>query len=468
VSLETESYEASLIETIPVWRDDGSVDPRLWNGTVLSPTDVIEAEVSFANSEDDLTRALPGSDDPLADQFEVVFRDIRAEYSGVFDNVERVTTGAGNDTILGTNRGDWMGGGAGNDALTGDLGDAEFDALSGQVYRLYQAVFDRAPDFNGFYTWMDRIGSGDFTAEGAAERFVQSIEFRTTYGNADTDDFVTLLYQNVLGRRPDPTGFASWTERLETGELTRAEVVLRFAESREFVAATQVEAMSYSQVGMQIAFSDDVYRLYRATLDRNPDPVGFRSWTEELALGEDYLDVISGFMGSIEFRNTYGDTNTEEFVTLLYRNVLNRGPDPTGLETWTTRLDSGEWTREDVVQGFARSREFVANTTPDFIEWGRRRGPDDVLVGGEGNDLLNGGLLSDRFVFSADDPGRDQVANLEAWDVLEFTGFGYASAADARANMVQDDDTVVFTDQGVSVVFVQTTIAELEAVSIFV
>jgi Ca2+-binding RTX toxin-like protein len=365
----------------------------------------------------------------------------------------RVLTGAGGaDTLQG---------GTGPDRITGEAGDAAFDALSGQVFRLYQAVFDRPPDLGGFFDWMERIGSGAVTPTGAAERFVRSAEFQQTYGALGTDDFVTLLYANVLGRGPDPVGFADWTGRLESGEISRAEVVLRFAESREFVAATALDALAYGDVGLQIRFSDDVFRLYRATLDRNPDPVGFRSWTEELARGTDFVDVIAGFTGSIEFRTTYGNASDPEFVTLLYANVLDRGPDPTGLADWLNRLTNEGWSREEVVAAFAQSREFVARTAADLVTWGRNTGRDDVLEGRAGDDLLNGGVLSDLFVFSADAPGRDTVVLFEPWDRLEFRGFGYGTQEEALARMRQVGSDVIFEDQGVQVVFSDTSLEDI-------
>ncbi len=42
-------------------------------------------------------------------------------------------------------------------------------------------------------------------------RRASSAEFTSQYGSRDNTSFVTLVYQNVLGRVPDPGGLAFWT-----------------------------------------------------------------------------------------------------------------------------------------------------------------------------------------------------------------------------------------------------------------
>ncbi|MEL6915463.1 MAG: hypothetical protein AAFP13_13265 [Pseudomonadota bacterium] len=124
------SFEANLLRDVPVWRDGGGTDPRVWNGTVLTPQDIIEAEAAFANSADDLTRALPGVDDPDRAQFEVVFDQLAFPFSGTFTNIEKLTTGIGDDTIIGSNADEFMVGAGGNDVLDGGRGD---DTLMGDI-----------------------------------------------------------------------------------------------------------------------------------------------------------------------------------------------------------------------------------------------------------------------------------------------------------------------------------------------
>lgn len=91
----------------------------------------------------------------------------------------------------------------------------------------------------------------------------------------------------------------------------------------------------------------------------------------------------------------------------------------------------------------------------------RAQGVEDVLDGGAGENLLSGGILSDRFIFRQEEAGRHVVTDLEAWDVLRFEGFGYRAPAEALTHMTVQGTHVVFADQGVKVTFHDTPLAML-------
>ena len=110
--------------------------------------------------------------------------------------------------------------------------------LTGQVFRLYGATLDRAPDPNGFLGWFGALeraqaGTGGLTLLQTAGAFVNSQEFQNKYGTLNNSEFVQQLYLNVLDRPADPAGLARWTADLESG-LSRAQVVLGFSQSAEF------------------------------------------------------------------------------------------------------------------------------------------------------------------------------------------------------------------------------------------
>ncbi|MEO5614804.1 MAG: DUF4214 domain-containing protein, partial [Cypionkella sp.] len=321
-----------------------------------------------------------------------------------------------------------------------------------------QAVLDRAPDPVGLNNWTNRIASGATSLQQAANSFVTSVEFQKTYGATSNETFVTLLYDHVLHRTPDSNGFAAWTEALNTGRLSRAAVVTGFSESAEFGRNTAPEALGFSRAGLQADWADDVYRLYGATLDRAPDVAGLTTWTTALAQGRGLLSVVEGFTASREFIARYGATSDSDFVTLLYRNVLDRDPDARGLATWMGHLENATLTRAEVVRGFANSVEFVRATGSDLETFMRQQMRDDQLVADAGDDLLFGGLGADSFVFDVAATGHHRVADLEAWDRIDLQGFGYSNTIQIREHLTQVGDDVVFADRGVIVTFVDTAL----------
>jgi len=127
------------------------------------------------------------------------------------------------------------------------------------IARLYSAAFDRAPDTSGLSFWENvYAGSVPASAKNAgyytalaltddgsgtsiANNFMQSSEFLTRYGALSDSAFVTLLYQNVLGRGPDQSGLTFWVNQLEGAGQSRAIVLVGFAESPENVAKTSAD-----------------------------------------------------------------------------------------------------------------------------------------------------------------------------------------------------------------------------------
>ena len=363
---------------------------------------------------------------------------------------DRLSGGAGDDTQEGGQGRDSLDGGEGNDRLFGDsFGLSDADEIAAQVFRLYRATLGRDPDAGGWLGWTERIDSGALDLTETSARFVASPEFQNTYGALDNAGFVDLLYRNVLNRSSDPDGLQGWLTALADG-ATRAEIVLGFSESPEFTGATRSSAQTAIDTSDPAAWSDDVFRIYRAALDRPPDVGGFANWTGRLANGLGQEALAAGFTGSPEFQNTYGVLSDAAFVELLYQNVLNRTSDAGGLRNWLDALAAGA-SREAVLLGFSNSTEFVNATRLPLEAWMRNQGPDDTLSGQSGENVLAGGLFADHFVFSAQTGGTHTLRDLEAWDTLVFNGFGYANATAIRSHLTDTAQGLMFSDQGVQV-----------------
>jgi hypothetical protein len=109
------------------------------------------------------------------------------------------------------------------------------DGAAAEVARLYDTAFSRLPDVTGLAYWTSALEHGTTLLQ-AAQGFIASAEFQADYGSPDNAGFVTLLYNNVLHRAPDAGGQAYWVSLLNSGQDTRAQVVVGFSESAEHVA----------------------------------------------------------------------------------------------------------------------------------------------------------------------------------------------------------------------------------------
>jgi hypothetical protein len=108
--------------------------------------------------------------------------------------------------------------------------DVKGDA--GMSYRIYQAAFDRKPDIGGLGYWINQMDNGMGVREVAAN-FIASPEFQSTYGPLNNNQFAAQLYRNVLHRESDAGGLAFWTDALDSGRMTKQDVLVGFSESNE-------------------------------------------------------------------------------------------------------------------------------------------------------------------------------------------------------------------------------------------
>jgi hypothetical protein len=119
-----------------------------------------------------------------------------------------------------------------------------------------------------------------------------------------------------------------------------------------------------------------VYRLYQAAFDRQPDAAGLGFWIKANHDGHDLIDIAGNFISSAEFIRLYGDNlPAASFIDHMYQNVLHRAGDPGGASWWTTQVNNGA-DRRGVLFGFSDSAENRTKLLPgiangfDYIPFG--------------------------------------------------------------------------------------------------
>ena len=103
-----------------------------------------------------------------------------------------------------------------------------------QMFRLYNASFNRFPDSDGLKYWINEYSKGITDYRNIAESFIISSEFKQRYGASNTNlEFATNMYKNILGRLPDAEGLNYWVSNLNAGTNSRVDVLGGFSESVE-------------------------------------------------------------------------------------------------------------------------------------------------------------------------------------------------------------------------------------------
>jgi hypothetical protein len=158
------------------------------------------------------------------------------------------------------------------------LASLEYQAL--EVRQLYTTYLHRAPDALGLASFTHFLSAGG-TVEQAAALLVASPEYARTRSAESDAGFVTALYQDALGRAPDPAGAAAFGQALAQG-LSRAQATALLFGSAE-----------YQQDLVQSAF--------QRYLHRQPDPLGLGSFTGALARGLTDTEMLVALCGSAEY-----------------------------------------------------------------------------------------------------------------------------------------------------------------------
>lgn len=102
------------------------------------------------------------------------------------------------------------------------------------VLRLYQAFFNRTPDVAGAKYWISVRRQG-YNALRIAGFMSGSAEFKGLYDGTSDAEFVTAVYQNVLGRGYDQAGYDYWLGLVRRGELSRPAMVFYVTANQEFI-----------------------------------------------------------------------------------------------------------------------------------------------------------------------------------------------------------------------------------------
>ena len=124
-----------------------------------------------------------------------------------------------------------------------------------QIEQLYVAYFDRPADVYGLAFWNNRLNTGGNISE-ISNQFSTSAEYLATFAGLDLYQTVTRVYQNLFDRAPDTDGLVYWVTALTNHSVTIANVVEVITNAALANPATEVDHVSIvSKVAAATAFT---------------------------------------------------------------------------------------------------------------------------------------------------------------------------------------------------------------------
>lgn len=247
-----------------------------------------------------------------------------------------------------------------------DHSDRDRNEAYDNINQLYRDVLGRNADWGEL-----RDGSRDLERGRSLGYIRQEIA-----QSREARERINQLYREVLGRNADSSGLNTYTDRLADGWSLRD---VRRDLSRSDEARGTSRDDRDAQRGRGLARSQElrnrINQLYREVLGRDADPIGLETYLERLANGWSLRDVRRDLERSSEARgrgrndrdsrdNQRSDRGrgfarsqeARDRINQLYREVLGRDADPSGLNTYLKRLADG-WSLQDVRRDLERSDE---------------------------------------------------------------------------------------------------------------
>ena len=116
-------------------------------------------------------------------------------------------------------------------------------AEDAQLYRAYMGALGRLPDEEGFNWWANEIAQSRHSLSSMAAGFIYSVEFQgladtDSNGTVNSEEFITHMYQGVFDREPDEEGFSFWVGKLDREESTQSQVLVDMTQSNEYIENT--------------------------------------------------------------------------------------------------------------------------------------------------------------------------------------------------------------------------------------
>ena len=150
---------------------------------------------------------------------------------------------------------------------------------------------------------------------------------------------VTGIFQGALGRMPGSAEADDWARRMDDGTLTPETLTTAIHQSTEYLTKA-------------------VRALYTQHLKRDADDTGLRGFLAYLRQGGSLGQVSAAILGSPEY--LAGFTDDRSWVNGVYRSILGRDADTSGMANWIKKLDAGS-NHAEIAQAIVQSAEGTAN-----------------------------------------------------------------------------------------------------------
>lgn len=210
------------------------------------------------------------------------------------------------------------------------------------VASYYIAVLGRLPDASGLAFWTDALARGAASPLSLLQALLASSERTEKFPGALADQaFLGTLYQSALGHTPDENGLQFWLGRmaaLSGSSDARARVTAEFITVLSGTGGSADQTLLANKITVGLRLADSV---------RGDDKV----------FAAQVLSLIDTTPASVQGAIQAVDNGAKSLVTAYYVAVLGRLPDTEGLAFWSSALTGRQATPQTILQSLLQSSE---------------------------------------------------------------------------------------------------------------
>lgn len=226
------------------------------------------------------------------------------------------------------------------------------------IVRAYRDILGRECSNDEIANNYNAITAQNIGCAEIAMTFTFSDEY--TNKNTDNSEYVRMLYKALLNREASADEINMWVSGLNDG-YSRRYIFWQFASSQEYIQRCEQYGLNAGNVSIddndKYADSRNLYivQLYNDVLGRECSDSERKYYYAKLNNGTGWSEILYELIFGTEYSNK--NAGNTEYVSMLYKTVLNREASESEIELWVDGLD-GYYSRKYIFSQFVSSEEF--------------------------------------------------------------------------------------------------------------
>ena len=205
-----------------------------------------------------------------------------------------------------------------------DADQAQLD----EIRKIYNEELGREPDPEGQQNYLAQLGDGRSLKE-IRDEIADSPEAKERgVGNHSPEAKIAGIYNDELGRDPDPKGLQNYIDHLNKG-VTLDQIRKEIRNSPE---AKERGVGAFSP-------KSQITKFYKEQLERDPDAKGLEHYLQQHREGKSLEEIMKEISESPEAKER--GVGAYDPIAKLYRETLGREPDPKGLAHYRKQVEGG-------------------------------------------------------------------------------------------------------------------------------